>query len=326
VAPERGAEPGAERDVDIAVVGGGVAGLTAALFAARHGRATVLLDPLGMGGAILNTERVEDFPGFPEGVPGFDLGPRLQQQVAEAGATFEPGEVTRIERRGESWTVVTDERELLAGAVVVATGSRSRRLGVPGEDELEGKGLSTCASCDGPLYRGKVVAMVGDGDSALLEALELTHHDIHVVLLGRNEALGGQEAYAQRVRDSAQIEVRHRTVVEAILGEGSVEAVRLRELESGASSTLPVAAVFVHVGRIPNTGLLEGLVELDERGSVTTDAWMQTALPGLFAVGDVRANAAGQAIAAAGDGATAAVAAHRYLAARERDEEMHGHG
>ena len=154
-------------DSEIAVAGGGLAGLTAALFSARHGRSTILLDPVGLGGAILNTERVEDFPGFPEGVPGFELGPRIQEQVANAGVVLEMEEVRRTsEPRGDDWAFVTDSRELVAGAVIVATGSRPCKLGVPREDEFEGKGLSHCASCDGPLYRGKAVAIVGGGDSA----------------------------------------------------------------------------------------------------------------------------------------------------------------
>jgi thioredoxin reductase (NADPH) len=305
-------------DYEIAVLGGGLAGLTGALFAARQGRSTILLDPLGAGGAVMNTERVEDFPGFPQGVAGFELVPRLQEQVMDAGGTFEPGEVSRLEQQGDDWVVVTDTREIVAGAVVVATGTRPRKLGLPGEDELEGKGLSRCASCDGPLYRGQVVAMVGGGDSALLEALELTGHEVQVVLVHPEPTLEGQATYARRVDESAQVEVRDRTVLDEILGDGKVEGLRLRDLATGESSVLPVAAVFVHVGRVPNTEFLGGLLALDELGRVPTDAWMRTALPGLFAAGDVRVDAAGQAVTAAGDGATAAIAAHRYLAQRGR--------
>jgi thioredoxin reductase (NADPH) len=303
-------------EYEIAVAGGGPAGLSAALFAARHGRSTILLDPVGLGGAILNTERVEDFPGFPEGVPGFELGPRIQEQVANAGVVLELEEVRRIEPRGDDWAVVTDSGEIVAGAVIVATGSRPCKLGVPREDEFEGKGLSHCASCDGPLYRGKAVAMVGGGDSALLETLELTHHDVQVVLIDADETFSGQETYGRRVRESAQVEIRHHTVVEEILGDGRVGGVRLRDLETGESSTVPAAGIFVHVGRLPNTACLEGLVALDEGGRVPTDISMRTQLPGLFAAGDVRVGAAGQAISAAGDGATAAVSAHRYLVER----------
>lgn len=305
-------------DYEIAVAGGGPAGLTAALFAARHGRSTVLLDSLGVGGAILNTERVEDFPGFPEGVPGFELAPRMQEQVMDAGGAFAMSEVRRLEPRGDDWSLVTDDGDIGAAAVIVATGSRFRKLGVPREEEFEGRGLSTCASCDGPLYRERLVAVCGDGDSALLETLELVGHGVRVVLLHPGEALAGQETYRRRVQDSAQVELRHRTILEEILGDGEVEGIRVRDVGTGASSTLPVAAVFANVGRVPNTSMLEGVVALDEHGHVRTDIWMRTERAGLFAAGDVRADAAGQAISAAGDGATAAVAAHRYLADRAR--------
>ena len=305
-------------DYEIAVAGGGPAGLTAALFAARHGRSTVVLDPLGSGGAILNTERVEDFPGFPEGLPGFELGPRMQQQVMEAGGAFEMGEVGRIEPRDGDWSVVTDGGEIGAAAVILATGTRPGKLGVPGEAELEGRGVSTCASCDGPLYRGRLVAVCGAGDSALLETLELLGHDVRVVLLHPGEAFAGQDAYGRRVLESAQVEVRHRTVVEEILGDGQVAGIRVRDLVTESSSTLDVSGLFVHVGRLPNTELVAGVVGLDEHGRIPTDVWMRTERDGLFAAGDVRANAAGQAVSAAGDGATAAVAAHRYLADRSR--------
>ena len=301
-------------DYEIAVVGGGPAGLTAALFAARSGRTTVLLDPLGSGGAILNTERIEDFPGFPEGVPGFQLGPALQQQAMEAGATFEMSEVVRVEPRDPHWGVATESRQFLVEAVIVATGSRPRALGVPREDEFEGRGLSHCASCDGPLYRGKLVAVCGGGDHALAEALELVGHDVRVVLVHHEDTLDGQEAYCRRVVESDRIEIRHRTALEEILGDGAVEGVRLRDLASGASGTVPVAGVFSYVGRLPNTACLEGVVALDEGGHVPTDISMRTECPGLLAAGDVRADSAGLAVTAAGDGATAAIAAHRYLA------------
>jgi thioredoxin reductase (NADPH) len=302
-------------DYEIVVAGGGPAGLTAALFAARHGRSTLLVDPLCMGGAILNTQRIEDVPGFPEGVSGFEFGPRLQEQAVNAGATVDPAEVNRIELRSDGWCVATDSRELTVGAVIVATGSRPRKLGLPREDELEGKGLSHCASCDGPLFRGRAVAMVGGGDSALLETLELEGHDVRVVLVNSDDAFSGQETYARRVLEAPYVEIRQRTVVEELLGDGRVEGVRLRDL-AGGTSTVEVAGVFVHIGRVPNTELLVGLLPLDEHGRVPTDTRMRTEQPGLFAAGDVRADSAGQAVTAAGDGATAAIAAHRYLAER----------
>jgi thioredoxin reductase (NADPH) len=276
----------------------------------------VLFDSLGVGGAILNTTRVEDFPGFPAGVSGYELGPRIQEQVMDAGGAFELGEARRIEPRGTDWAVTTDSGEILAGAAIVATGSTPRKLGVLGEDELEGRGLSHCASCDGPLYTGKVVAVCGAGDSALLEALELVRNEVGVVLVHPGDTLSGQETYSRRVAESAQVEVRHGTVLEEILGDGQVEGVRVRDLASGDSSTVHVAGVFVYVGRLPNTACLDGVVALDGGGHVPTDVWMQTEVPGLFAAGDVRAGSARQAVSAAGDGATAAIAAHRYLVER----------
>jgi thioredoxin reductase (NADPH) len=269
-----------------------------------------------MGGAILNTQRIEDVPGFPEGVSGFEFGPRLQEQAVNAGATVEPAEVSRIERRGDDWCVATDSREITTRAVVLATGSRPRKLCLPREDELEGKGISHCASCDGPLFRGQAVAMVGGGDSALLETLELDGHDVRVVLVNSAESFSGHETYARRVLEASYVEIRQRTTVEEIFGDGRVEGLRLHDLAGGETSTVEVSGVFVHIGRVPNTEVLGGLLALDDDGRVATDLWMRTELPGLFAAGDVRADSAGQAVTAAGDGATAAIAAHRYLAAR----------
>ena len=240
----------------------------------------------------------------------------MQEQVTSAGGAVEMAEVSRIEPRGDDWAVETDSGEIVASAVIVATGSNPRKLGVEREDDFEGKGLSHCASCDGPLYGGKLVAMVGGGDSALLETLELTGHDVRVVLIHPDEALRGQETYRRRISESPAVEVRHGTALEEILGDGRVSGVRVRELASGESSTVPVDGLFVHVGRLPSTAWLDGVLALDTGGHVPTDIWMRTEAPGLFAAGDVRANAAGQAVSAAGDGATAAIAAHRYLAER----------
>ena len=258
----------------LAVVGGGPAGLAAVLLAARHGRSTIVLDPLGAGGALLNQERIEGFPGLPEAVPGYELGPRLQEQAMEAGAALELGEVTRIESRNGDWALLTDSRELV------------------------------------------VVAVWGEGAPALVEGLELVRHDVRVVLMSPEHALGGQDTYRRRIAETGQIEVRNGTVIEEILGDEQVDGVRVCDLASGESATVPVEGVFAYAGRVPNTRLLEGLVVLDDDGFVPADGWMQTELPGLFAAGDMRAGAVGQAIAAAGDGATAAVAAHRYLADR----------
>lgn len=223
-------------------------------------------------------------------------------------------EIESLQPAGEDWLVSTSDGDFRARAVIVATGSRLRRLGVPGEERLWGKGVSQCASCDGPLFRNRVAGVVGGGDSALQEALELAGHVGQVIVFHRGEELSAQQTYRRRVLEHPKIGVRFGTVVEEILGEDSVAGVRTREPATGAAAEVELAALFVFVGTEPNTGFLRELLRLDGDGRVPTDTWLRTELPGVLAAGDVRRDSAGQAIAAAGDGATAAVAAHRYLA------------
>ncbi|MGH3243925.1 MAG: NAD(P)/FAD-dependent oxidoreductase [Spirillospora sp.] len=300
---------------EVLVAGGGIAGLTAGLFAARSGRRTGLLlgDDIG-GGHLLSVGRIEDFPGFPEGVPGFDLCPMLQEQAQDAGVEFVTSALNGLTASGDGWTATTGDGEKRAGAVVVATGSALRELDVPGEAELRGHGVSDCATCDGPLHRGNTVAVVGGGDSALLEALELTNHVGKVLLLHRGESLDGQHTYASRVMEHASIEVRFSTVVEEVLGDTVVSGVRTKDTATGEATEEKVTGVFVYVGLRPRTEVLRELLPLDGEGRVPTDGAMRTVLPGLYAAGDIRTDSAAQAITAAGDGATAAVSAHRYLA------------
>ncbi|RKS76965.1 thioredoxin reductase (NADPH) [Actinomadura pelletieri DSM 43383] len=299
-------------DFEILIAGGGVAGLTAGLFAARAGRRTGLLlgDDIG-GGHLLGVGRIEDFPGFPEGVPGFDLCPMLQEQAQDAGVEFVPSALKGLEPSGGRWTATTGDGEIRAGAVIVATGSALRELGVPGESRLRGHGVSDCATCDGPLHRGNTVAVVGGGDSALLEALELTNHVGKVLLLNRGASLDGQRTYVTRVEEHPSIEVRHATIVEEILGDTTVSGVRVTD--PNETTEEQVTGVFVYVGLRPRTDVLRDRIPLDADGRVPTDGALRTALPGVFAAGDIRTDSAAQAITAAGDGATAALAAHRYL-------------
>jgi thioredoxin reductase (NADPH) len=298
---------------DVLVAGLGPAGLTAGMFAARHGRSTIVLGTQP-GGSILTVARIDDFPGIAEGVPGFELGPALQEQTLAAGAQIEMAELERLEPTDASWLATTSDGNVLsAGTVIVATGVRPRRLGVPGEDRLAGRGISHCASCDGPLHRGRTVAVVGGGDSALLEALELTEFADHVVVIDRGASLRAQAVYRERVEQHPKIRVRLETVVEEVLGEERVAAVRLRDVGSAAESTLELSGLFVFVGGVVQPRFLDGLAVTDGHGHVVTDATMRTVLPGLFAAGSVRGEFTGQAVTAAGDGAAAAVAAHRYL-------------
>jgi thioredoxin reductase (NADPH) len=313
-------------DYDILVIGGGLAGLTAGLFAARAGRSTLVLEPAVPGGHLVNIQKIEDFPGFPDGVSGYELGPNTQLQAMNYGAEFAMAEVQALARAAcpdeggddpsGDWLVTTADGEHRAGAVIVASGSHARALGVPGEDRLVGKGVSHCASCDGPLFRGQSVGVAGGGDSALLEALTLAEHVGKVQIFHRGEAFAAQQTYRQRVADERKIEVCYRTEVREILGEAEVTGVRVHDLAAGTERTVELGGLFVYVGLAPNTGFLGNLLELDQDDRIPTDIWMRTTLNGVFAAGDVRRDSASQAITAAGDGATAAIAADRYLSAR----------
>jgi len=300
---------------DLAVIGGGVHGATVALFAARGGCSTLVLLPLpGVpGGQLVTIDRVEDFPGFPEGIAGYELGPRIHEQAANAGAEFQMAEAEDLKQMDGSWRVHTNDGEIETKTVIIASGSRPRQLGVPGEDRLVGRGVSHCASCDGPLLRGKQVTVVGAGDSGLQEALTLSGFASEVLVVHRSDQPAAQAVYERGVRDAANIELRPSTVVEEILGDDLVTGVAVRKAGGGATAHLETAAVFVYVGLEPNTAFCRDVLELDDDGRIPTDVCMRTRLPGVFAVGDVRSHSASQAISAAGDGATAAIAVRRYM-------------
>jgi thioredoxin reductase (NADPH) len=304
----------AERQFDVAIVGAGIAGLTAGLTAARLGRKTLVVTGDVLGGQLLSIEKVDGYPGFPEGVPGYDLCPMAQEQAADAGAEFSATQVDRLETAGDGWRLATGEGAVVARAVVLATGSRLKELGVPGEQRLSGSGVSHCATCDAPLLRNRVTVVVGGGDSALQEALTLAEHASRVIILEKGAALTGQATYRDRVAAHRKIEIRRNTVVEDILGDDKVSAVRIRDMTAGVASDLETAGVFVYIGLRPNTALLQGEAGLDANGAVSADASMRTGLRGLFAAGTVRSGAPGRAASSAGDGAVAAVAADRYLA------------
>jgi thioredoxin reductase (NADPH) len=302
-------------DYEVIVAGGGIGGLTAALHAARAGRSTLVLGGNAPGGLLLSIERIEGVPGFPEGVPGYDLCPMVQEQAEEAGAEFRMEELTSLEPADGGWRLATDdgEPELQTKAVIIATGARLKHLGVTGEERLQGRGVSHCASCDAPLLRDRVVGVVGGGDSALQEALTLAESVAEVVVLHRGEALDAQATYQDRVLEHPKITIRYRTVVEEILGDDKVAGVKVRDLAGDGVEEVELGGVFVYVGLQPNTEFLQDRLDLDAEGRVTTDAAMHTELPGVLAAGIARRGSLGQAAISAGEGANAAKAAHRYL-------------
>jgi thioredoxin reductase (NADPH) len=301
------------QDFDLVVVGAGIAGLTAAAFAARHGLKVAVIERMGAGGQIVNAESIENLPGFPHGIAGHELGPLLHEQAETAGAEVRLDSVEAIELDGALRIVRGAAETLRARAVIIAAGSAQRPLGVPGEAQLSGKGVSHCASCDGPLLAGREVCVVGGGDSALDEALVLARHAARVTLFHRGARLRAQQALQDKAAATRRIEIVLQTSVEEILGQDTVSGVRLRAAATGASRIESVKGVFIQVGLAPNTAFLRGLLALDPSGHITADIMMRTSVEGIFAAGDIRKDSVAQLAAAAGDGATAAIAAVRYL-------------
>jgi thioredoxin reductase (NADPH) len=309
-------------DYEVIVAGGGIGGLTAALHAARAGRSTLVLGGNAPGGLLLSIEKIEGVPGFPEGVPGYDLCPMLQEQAEEAGAEVRMQELAGLEPTDDGWRATTDDGELQARAVILAMGARLKHLGVPGEERLQGRGVSHCASCDAPLLRDRTVGVIGGGDSALQESLTLADQVAEVIVLHRGDELDAQATYRQRAEEHPKITVRYRTVVEEILGDDKVAGVRARDLATDSAEELELAGVFVYVGLQPNSELVQDRLELDADQRIATDAAMRTELPGLFAAGYVRRGSLGQAAISAGDGANAAKTADRYLQTGEWAREV----
>jgi thioredoxin reductase (NADPH) len=304
-------------EYDVVVVGGGLAGMSAALTTARLGRRTSLLTGAMIGGQLVSIGKVEGVPGFPDGVAGYDLCPMTQEQADAAGVEFRVAGCEGLSAADGRWRLTCDGRTIMSRAVVIATGTALAKLGAPGESRLLGKGVSECASCDAPLLRNKVAVVVGGGDSGMQEALALVEHAAKVVIVERGGALTGQASYADRVRAHEKVEVRFGSTVTEILGDEAVSHVRIKAADTGAESELATAAVFACIGLVPNAGPFRGLVPLDVTGRICVDAAMRTQAPGLCAAGNVRRGSSHRAAGAMGDGATAALAIDRYLATGE---------
>lgn len=298
-------------DYDLLIVGAGLAGLTAGLYGARYGLRTVVVEHMVSGGQVLNVEKIENFPGFPQGIAGFDLGPLVQEQAEAAGAEFMMDTAVGLEVEGDRRIVRCEGRELAARSVIIAAGSSFRSLGIPGETEFVGRGVSHCASCDAPFFVGKKVCVVGGGDSALDEAAVLAAQVGQVTIVHRGRAFSAQQVALNRLVGFSNVKTLFNTEVVEIAGEGTVSSVRLRG--NGSDSTIDVNGVFIFVGLEPNSAFVRGVLEVDPAGHIMVDRHLGTSIPGVFAAGDIRAASSRQLVAAAGDGASAAVAAARYL-------------
>ncbi|MCQ1838107.1 NAD(P)/FAD-dependent oxidoreductase [Neorhizobium galegae] len=309
-------------DYDVVVIGAGVAGLNAAIAAARHGARTMIVDMLGAGGQVINVDRIDNFPGPAEGMSGFELGPMLQMQADEAGVEFALDTIETISKTDTGFRIAGADLDLTAGAVIIAAGSAKRTLGIPGEAEFEGRGVSHCASCDGPLMRGKDVCIIGGGDSALDEALALVPHAARISVIHHGSRLRASAALQAKADEASNIEVRLNTVATAIRGDGGVSAITARDLSTGTESELPCHGVFVYVGLEPNTSFLGDTVTLAVDGRIVVDLDMQASVPGIFAAGDIRSRSVAHLAASAGDGVTAAISAVRYLAERNGDTQQ----
>jgi len=299
---------------DLIIVGGGAAGLTAGLYGVRAKLKTILLEKLPLtGGQIVYSEKVENYPGFPEGITGTELTLLMETQARNFGLELKTAEVINLKDEGEIKRILSNEGEYLSRTVIIATGASPRRLGVEGEDRLIGKGISFCATCDGFFFKDQEVMVVGGGDTALVEALHLTRHAKKVYIVHRRNALRATKVFQERAFKNAKIEFIWDTIVEKISGESSVEKVTLKNIKTGETWEKKISGLFIFVGIQPNTQFLSGMVALDEQGFIITNENLETSVPGIFAAGDVRKKLLRQLSTAVGDGATAAFAAGKYL-------------
>jgi thioredoxin reductase (NADPH) len=303
---------------DVVIVGAGPAGLAAGIYAGRSQLKTLILDQMMPGGQLLITEQIENYPGFFEGITGFELSEKMRQHAEKFGAVFENGQlVSTVDVEENLFVIRTESGEIKGKTLIWAAGSTPKKLNVPGEAEFTGRGVSYCAVCDGAFFRNRTVAVVGGGDSALEEALYLTKFAAKVYLIHRRDKFRAVKIVQDRVSKSDKVEPILNKVVVSINGTQFVESLTLKDVVTGELSELPVDGVFIFVGNEPNVSAVAHLVDTNEDGFIITDEEMRTKTPGLFAAGDVRQKSLRQVITAVADGAIAAMSATKYLEERE---------
>ena len=299
---------------DMIIIGGGPGGYTAALYAARAGLDTVVLEKLSAGGQMALTHQIDNYPGFEDGIDGFELGEKMQRQAERFGAQTEYAEVFRVDLKAQPKVVETSEGIFQGRTVVLATGANPRELGVEGEAALVGRGVAYCAACDGMFYRGKTVVVVGGGNSAAADALLLSRIAKKVILVHRRDSLRATKVYHQPLLQAENVEFAWNSQVVELLHGEKLTGVRIRDVHTGEEREIACDGLFVSVGRKPATAFLEGQVALDENGYIIAGESTQASIPGVYAVGDLRTKALRQVVTAVADGAMAVHAAEEYLA------------
>jgi len=302
---------------DIAIIGGGPAGLTAGLYASRARMKTILIERMVCGGQVLITDTIENFPGFPGGIKGPELADWMFKQASHFGLEVKPAEAKGVilkKKENEAFSVeLADGARLQALSLIVSTGARWNSPGIPGEKELTGRGVSYCATCDAPLFRGKEVAVIGGGDTALEDALFLAKFADKVTVIHRRDRFRGTKILQERVSANNKIEVRFNSAAVSIAGTGKCEAIDIKDVRTGAAGSIKVSGVFVLIGMTPNSENFKGVIETDDKGYIICDDDMKTSVDGVFACGDVRRKLLRQVVTACGDGATAAFSAQHYV-------------
>ena len=299
---------------DMIIIGGGPGGYTAALYAARAGLNTLVLEKLSAGGQMALTHQIDNYPGFEDGIDGFELGEKMQRQAERFGAQTEYAEVFRVDLTAQPKMVETSEGIFRGRTVVLATGANPRELGVDGEAALVGRGVAYCVACDGMFYRGKTVVVVGGGNSAAADALLLSRIAKKVILVHRRDSLRATKVYHQPLQQAENVEFAWNSQVVELLHGEKLTGVRIRDVHTGEEQEIACDGLFVSVGRKPATAFLEGQVALDENGYIIAGESTQASIPGVYAVGDLRTKALRQVVTAVADGAMAVHAAEEYLA------------
>ncbi len=299
----------------VAIIGSGPAGLTAALYAARASLEPLVIRGLQPGGLIATTSEVENYPGFVDGIGGYELSDNMEKQAMRFGAKFKDTLITSIDASQRPFVLHTDDGEpITADTIIVSTGASPRHLGVPGEEKLANRGVSYCATCDGFFFRDKRVVVVGGGNSALDEGLFLTRYVTELVIIHRRDSLRADPVLQERAFANPKVRFVWDSTVDEVLGEQSVTGVKIRNLKTGEVTQIDTEGVFPYIGHVPNTGIFKGLLDLDENGFIVSEAHTRTNVPGIFAAGDVVDHVYRQAITAAGEGCKAAMEAVWYLA------------